>query len=315
MHFAQVGWAAVEVDGPLGGLRNTTGGDEEQLVFNFLNPDALRDNVRESAVALSLMARALDQLAIHSNDCDSLTQGPQHFDLSHLALFGHSTGATIAPLAASIEPRIGAMILSGAGGSYLNNILYKKRPIDVLLVAEALLGYAGTSRVLDARDPVLTLIQWATEPADPQLYAHKLIREPIAGAAPRQILMFQGIVNHYLMPPMANSLSLSIGVDLAGPALDETVPELAPLSHIRTLLPLNGRAQITLPASSNVLVSGGGSVTAVLVQEPGDQIDDGHEVVFQTEAPKHQYRCDLQSWARSGAPTVPPAGLSTDPCP
>jgi len=35
MHFAQVGWAAVEVDGPLGGLRNTTGGDEEYLVFNF----------------------------------------------------------------------------------------------------------------------------------------------------------------------------------------------------------------------------------------------------------------------------------------
>jgi hypothetical protein len=315
MHFAQVGWAAVEVDGPLGGLRNTTGGDEEYLVFNFLNPDALRDNVRESAVELSLMAHALNQLTLNSNDCDPLTQGAQHFDPGHLALFGHSTGATIAPLAASIEPRIGALILSGAGGSYLNNILYKKKPIDVLPVAEALLGYTGTGRVLDVRDPVLSLIQWATEPADPQLYAHKLIREPIAGAAPKQLLMFQGIVDHYILPPMANSLSLPIGLDLAGPALDETAPELAPLPHLRSLLPLSGRAQIRLPASSNVSIPGGGSVTAVLVQEPGDQVDDGHEVVFQTEAPKHQYRCFLQSWAQSGAAKVPPAGLSTDPCP
>ena len=315
MHFAQVGWAAVQVDGPLGGLRNTTGGDEEYLIFNFLNPDALRDNIRESAMETSLMARAIGQLTLDATDCDPATPGAQSFDLHRLALFSHSTGSTIGPLVGAIEPDIGAHILSGAGGSYLDNVLYKALPIDVLPVAEALLGYTGAGLALDARDPVLSLIQWAAEPADPMLYAHKLVREPIAGASPKQILMFQGIVDHYIMLPMANSLSLPLGVDLAGPAVDETAPEIAALPHILDVLPLSGRSQIALPATENFALADGGTVTAVLVQEPGDGIDDGHEVVFQTEAPKHQYRCYLQSWAETGVAKVPAAGLSTDPCP
>jgi len=127
--------------------------------------------------------------------------------------------------------------------------------------------------------------------------------------------MFQGIVDHYIMLPMANSLSLPLGVDLAGPAVDETAPEIAALPHILDVLPLSGRSQIALPATQNYALADGGTVTAVLVQEPGDGIDDGHEVVFQTEAPKHQYRCYLQSWAETGVAKVPAAGLSTDPCP
>ena len=50
------------------------------------------------------------------------------------------------------------------------------------------------------------------------------------------------------------------------------------------------------------------------MQHPGDGIEDGHEVMFQTEAPKHQYRCFLQGFAH-GAPTVPPDGAADAPCP
>ena len=317
LNFAQVGWAGVQVDGPLGGLRNTTGGDEEYLVFNFLNPDALRDNIRESAIETSLMARAIEQLTLDATDCDPSTPGTQSFDIHHLAQFSHSTGSTIGPLSAAIEPRIGAMIMSGAGGSYLNNVLYKQLPIDVLPLAELLIGYTAAGRTLVASDPVLSLIQWATEPADPQVYARLIQREPLAGGTAKQMLMFQGIVDHYIMLPMANSLSLPLGIDLAGPALDETSAEIADLPHIRTLLPLDGRSQISLPAAQNV-TRNGTALTGVLVQHLQDNIDDGHEIVFQTPQPMHQYRCYLQSWAQTGTATVPATDdstLATDPCP
>ncbi len=52
----------------------------------------------------------------------------------------------------------------------------------------------------------------------------------------------------------------------------------------------------------------------MVVQHPGDAIEDGHEVVFQTEPPKHQYRCFLLSFAK-GLPKVPPDDTADAPCP
>ena len=315
MNFAEVGFAAVEVDGPLGGLRNTTHGDEQYLVFNFLNPEALRDNIRESAVELSIMARALGRVivtAAEAANCPGTSAGAQRFDLGHLALWGHSTGATIAPLAAAIEPKIGAVLLSGSGGSYLENVLWKKEPLDVKPLAELLLGYTAKGLSLTASDPVLSLIQWAAEPADPQVYARRLARQPPAGTAPRHLLQFQGIVDHYILPPLVQAVSIPLGVDLAGPALDTGSAELTALglTPLEQTLAFGDRGRIGLPVRGN---QGGGALTAVVVQEPQDGVEDGHEVAFQTEAPKHQYRCFLKSWL-AGVPKVPAAGGMRDPC-
>ena len=43
-NFAAAGFAGISVDGPHGGLRNVTGGDEQFLVYNLGNPAATRDN-------------------------------------------------------------------------------------------------------------------------------------------------------------------------------------------------------------------------------------------------------------------------------
>ena len=60
-------------------------------------------------------------------------------------------------------------------------------------------------------------------------------------------------------------------------------------------------------------VPNGAKVTAVLTQHAEDGIEDGHEVVFQTEAPKHEYRCFLEG-LKTGAPIVPGPGGALDPC-
>jgi len=286
------------VDGPLGGLRNTDGWDEQFAIFNINNPEGLRDNIRQSALELILLSRVLAALSFDASSCPDVStpagDGVVALDSGHLALMGHSMGATIAPLVAALEPSYRALLLSGAGGSWIMNVVHKESPIHVRPAAEALLHYAAQGRTVTEHDPALALLQWAGEPADPQVYARGVVDAPRAGA-PRHVLMFQGILDTYIPPPVANPLSLALGLDLAGGT---------PLSD---RLDLTGGEQLSLPASGN---RHDGDVTAVVVQHPEDGIEDGHEVVFQTAAPRLQYRCFLESLG-AGVPRVTARGAAT----
>ena len=288
--LAQIGFAGVMVDGPHGGIRNVTGGDEQLLIFNFFNPTAMRDNIRQSALEVALVPALIAGVTISATACPGL-DGPAGIDVDRLALMGHSMGATIGPLSLAIEPRFRAMVLSGAGGSWIENIIRKQSPLVVRPLAELILEYEASGRTLTRTDPALNLLQWAGEPADPPIYGRRIIREPGVGA-PRHVLMLQGIVDTYILPEIANATTLSFGLDLAGEPLEATV---------EAVLPLVGGEKIPLPVSGNI----GGTTTAVVIQHREDGIEDGHEVVFQTEAPKRQYRGFLSSFARGEVPTVP----------
>jgi pimeloyl-ACP methyl ester carboxylesterase len=291
MELARVGFAGISVDGPQGGLRNVTNGDEEFLMFNVQNPPALRDNVRQSAIETILVAHVLENLTVDASNCVGVTGGPAKFDVNRLALIGHSMGASIAPLAAAWEPRFKALVMSGAGASYIDNITDKKKPVEVKPLAEALLEYP--SNTLTEHDPVLTLVQWAAEPSDSQVFARTIIQEPIEGSAPRHVLMEQGIVDNYIRPRIAAAISLSLGLDLGGTPLD-TNPKLTPVElPLEQLLPYSGRKHVDLPATGNFVV-----------QHAEDGIEDGHEVFFQTEPPKNQYRCFLKTFAAGAGPLV-----------
>ena len=126
--------------------------------------------------------------------------------------------------------------------------------------------------------------------------------------------MFQGIVDHYILPDIANATTLSIGLDLAGTELDQSPQEPAGQTPVTTLLPLAGLSTISLPAAQNLTLPDAGTSTGVLVQANGDAIEDGHEVVFQTDGPKHQYECFLKS-TLAGAPSVPVADSADAGCP
>jgi hypothetical protein len=310
MHFARVGFAGVQIDGPLGGLRNTTNGNEDFLIFNVQNAAALRDNVRESAMELSLFARMLPSLTLATPDCPGTSGGMQIVDGKHLAIMGHSMGSWIEPLVLAAERSLGLAIMSGAGASYVANVIDKLKPLAVRPYAEVLLGFTQDQRSLDAHDPALMILQWAAEPSDPQVYDRLVVREPPAGAAPIHVLMLQGIVDHYILPSIANATSLALGLDEAQPTYDAGSDELRMLKQpmLAPLLPLAGARSVSLPYAAP------SGATALVVQHPGDMIEDGHEVVFQTDPPKHQYRCFLASWLAGQVPRVPSDGNADDPC-
>lgn len=291
--FAKEGYAGVTVDGPHGGLRNVTKGDEQVLMFNILNPRAMRDNVRQSALETILLAHMLDDVTIDASGCPG-AGGTVKLDTQQLALMGHSMGATVAQPAMAYEPRFKALILSGGGASWLANLVHKQKPLNVPQVAELVLNYGKYRRKLTEQDPVVSLTQWAGDPSDAPAY-NQMMTE-------RNVLMLQGIVDHYIMPPIANASSLSLGLDLAGDPLDAETAELASLRPLEPLLAFSGRERVKYPVQGNH-----GKATAVVVQHVEDGIEDGHEVVFQTEAPKLQYRCFLRSLLL-GAPVVDEPG-------
>ena len=315
LHFARAGFAGASVDGPHGGLRNITGGDEQLLIFNILNPTAMRDNIRQSALEIVLTAHILDDVRIDASDCPGLVTpggGPVRFDTETLVLMGHSMGATILQPALAAEPRFRAAIMSGAGGSWIENLIHKESPFEVRPLAELILNYHQRGRTLHAHDPAVTLVQWAGEPADAPVYNRRIAERPPADRP--DLLMLQGIVDTYILPPIANATSLSFGLDLAGEPLDADHPELARFRPLEPLLRFSGARRIDLPASGNAGPPGGPARTAVVVQHPEGPVEDGHEVVFQTDPPKHQYRCFLQTLAAGGVPVVPIPGGVGDAC-
>lgn len=289
--FARVGWAAISVDGPHGGMRNTSAPNwsaEQTLVFNILNMAGTRDNVRQSALELALTTRMIEDLRFDASMCPE-GSADARFDDAELTMFGHSMGATISPLAVAVEPRIRALLLSGAGGSWIENIIHKQLPIPVRGGFQSILGVTGAYEIHE-HDPSMMLLQWAGESADPPVYAEAI------RANGAHILMMQGIIDHYILPPIANSLSLALELDLAGEALDTSVYDFTPLGDH---LAFSEGEAIALPASGNQ-----NDVTAVVVQYNQDPVEDGHEVVFQLEEPKAQYRCFLETLQR-GTPVVP----------
>jgi hypothetical protein len=321
LYYAAAGFAGASIDGPLGGLRNPqmpdTDYNEDYTVFNVANPPALRDNIRQSAVELSLTASILAGLSLDASSCPGATTpdgGMVHFDGGTMALMSHSMGSTISPLTLAFEPRYRAAILSGAGGSWVENIIYKLLPLDVKPAVQLLLGInPANGYTLGEGDPIVNVFQWAAEPADAPVYDGRTVHDPVDGPA-RNVLKVQGIIDHYILPPICNATSLSLGLDLAGPALDGMNPGLSMYTPLTDVLYLSGRAQITLPASGNVKVGDGGVVTAVVTQHPADGIEDGHEVIFQTDPPKHEYVCLLQDLAAGVTPRIPVDGPAISPC-
>ncbi len=350
--LALAGFAGVQVDNPLGGGRRRTSYVEDDAIFNIYNLGAMRDNIRQTALELALIAHALPNIVVDASACPTVsdpggdgTHGSPttRFDTSHLTLMGHSVGATVAPLTLAVEPMYRQAILSGAGGSYVNNVLYKQQPRVKIpaggsnfALREAMeAGILLHEAINDESNPKLNLLQWVGEAADPPPYNRITAASLVGDGHPVNVLMFQGLIDHYIEPPVANASSLSLGLDLAqdytnpaaerladyddsagphdpafsGGACTAASPPSATCGYQafgdrRAFDPFPGEiafsrwpaggALVPLPAQGSSLLVQHFRATADAGINSSTQ-EDGHEVMFQEVAPKHQYRCFLKS--------------------
>ncbi|MBL8955409.1 MAG: hypothetical protein JNK82_31835 [Myxococcaceae bacterium] len=376
--LARAGFAGIMIDDPMSSVRN--GGAwpiarENDQIFNALNLSAMRDNLRQAALELALVPGLLKSGSgafdfdasscpasiacdVPGGACPAVSTGvmTDTFDQRRVALIGHSVGAQVGPMAFAMNDEFGLAVFAGHNGSYINNIVYKvdPKPGDVLFghhiftmrdIAE--LGAVLRAHVDGEGSAQVNTAQQVLEAGDSPVYnatltAPRLVRGTGASTPRQYLLSIQGLVDHYIEPPIAKAADFTAGLGLAvqnfspvfpfgaldtAALFDDRTVAHGPRDDVGTMYPLGVDFHGFRPTTSDLDLSGfntnprGRSVAtlpvqlvsqSLVTQHLGDGIQDAHEVMYQVNAAKHEYKCLLRSWYLDAL--FPPApGFSRGP--
>ncbi len=310
LYLASVGVATMSIEAPLVGPREPTGNTSGIAFFNVSNPLAFRDNTRQAAIDFTSLVRMAESLAVDPALCRAaapVAGDSIRFDPSRFYFYGHSTGATVGALVLGVEPGIRAGLLSGAGGSWLYNLTIKTEPLPIAPVVRLLLRYDGGDQV-DLYDPVLNLAQTLWEPTEAINWASRWARDVRGpGAAPRDVMIVEGILDGYFPPPAVNALAIAARAEPLSPTVEDTLVTAAAW--------VGGRPRPS-GFSANLMVGSNNAVTAGVVQHAAPADVSGHYVPFELPGPKYQYRCFFDALVRTGrGVVVAPASDALAACP
>lgn len=293
--LARLGIAAMGVDQIHHGTRNPTSTDPALLFFNFTNPDAGRDNNRQSALDVVQQARLLPALTVPSALLEGADENVR-FDPSQVYFVGHSQGGLNGPLYLGIDDSARGAVLSAASGVLTPTLIHKVEPLEIPSIVRGLLGLPGATwqdafalEGFTVEHPIATLLQTWVEASDTTNYAHLIALSPRPGFAPKSVLMTEGLLDAYAPPDSIEALAGAMGAPLLEP-VHRPVPALS----------LRGLSPAAPPASGNVAE---GLATMGLLQFP----EDGHFAFQQNPAAAAQALAFLASLAQAGGPGVIPA--------
>ncbi|HUT55941.1 MAG TPA: hypothetical protein VM658_21295 [bacterium] len=289
--YAQHGIAGVGAAQQHAGER---GGLDAQLWwYNFLSPEALRDNMLQATAEASMLLRLLEKISIDPALCpDTAANGaPVKFDPELIFGMGQSLGSLILGPWGAVETDLKALIPSG-NGAYWTIFMAQENPLDMKHLAQSGRGLT-TSLGLDIFNPVITMLGTALAPGDPASYQRRYYVDPFPGRKPKHVWASFGLHDHYFFPWSQNAAILVMGLDFAGAILEPSTKDA---------LDLAGLNQLDYPVTLNKQTPQG-PVTAVAVQFDEKGALDGHHVNFQRDDAKYQYGCFLESLV-NGAPTV-----------
>lgn len=285
--------------------------DNEQSYLNFNNLPAFRDTFRQGILEQRLFLAAAKGLRVPASAlaaCPGVMLPPGAkdlgFDPDALFAMGQSMGGAYTNYLGALEPRIKAVVPTGAGGFWSFFVL----STTVLPNAAGLIGVVlATPNPLSFVHPALHLLETAWEPVDPLAYTPRLAQRPLPGQPVRQIYEPVGKGDRYFSIAVYDAMALGYGNLQAGEAVWPSMQEG---------LTLAGRGGLTpYPVVNDVTSEGGKAYTGVVVQYAGDGIADPHAIYRQLDAVKYQYGCFLETFLKKGVATVPaPAPLGT-PCP
>ncbi|MCB9539069.1 MAG: hypothetical protein H6704_22805 [Myxococcales bacterium] len=279
------------------------------LNFNNLAafPDTFRQGVIEQRLYLdALLALRLDPAVVAACDGPTLPAGADafFFRAAPVVAMGQSMGGMYANLIGAVEPRIEAVVPTGAGGFWSHFILTTSL---IPNVATAVRVLVRTDQPLTFLHPAMHLLQTAWEPAEPMVYMPRLARDPLPGHPARPTYQPIGRGDSYFPPTLYDAITLAYGHQQAGDVVWPSLQDALALAGLDGLL--------DYPVRDNRTARDGTPYTGVVVQYAGDGFSDPHTIYVQLDDVKYQYGCFFESFLRDGAATVPaPAPLGT-PCP
>jgi hypothetical protein len=279
--------------------------------LNLNNPVALRDTFRQGIVEQRIFFDALARLSVPKEvlaGCAGATlpagEAAFRYSLDRLTAQGQSMGGMYTNLIGATEPRIGAVVPTGAGGYWTYFVLQTPKVPG----AGTLLGlFLGTQQKLDALHPAMSITEAALEPVDPLASVPRLARRPLDGHPVRPIYEPVGKDDSYFPTPIYDAMAIGYGHPRAG---DEVWPTLG---EAQSLIGL--KEPVTYPLRGNAKSETGASYTGVVVMVAPPAGTDGHSVYRRVDGVMHQYACFHGSFHRTGAASVVAPGPLDSPCP
>lgn len=286
-------------------------GAESTAYLNLNNPKAFPFTFRQGAFEQRMFIEALRKLRI-APDVLAACQGPElpagetdfRFAEDQLTGMGQSMGGMYVNMIAPLEPRMKAVVPTGAGGYWGYFIL----ETSLIPGAATLLKLVvDTDATLTFLHPTMSLLTLAWEPAEPMVYMPRIARSPLPGHPVRPIYEPVGKGDSYFPTAVYDAVALAYGNEQAG---DEVWPTM------QEALALDGRQGIKgYPLSQNRTSPDGQPYTGVVVQYDGRGGNDTHNIAFEYDEVKYQYGCFLSSFLRDGVAVVPEPKPLTEPCP
>ena len=228
--LAQAGFATAGSAHPINPER--VEGASSFAYLNFQNftvfPDTFRQGVIEQRLYLdALLALELDPELV-AEGCPEL-EVPEgetvHFDPNSVVAMGQSMGGMYANMVGAVDPRLTAVVPTGAGGHWTRFIL------ETSLGGEGLFrGLLSVAIGVDDEDltwmhPALHTVQTAWEPAEPYVYASRLARRPLEGHPVRDVYQPVGLGDVYFPPVIFDGMALASGNAQAGSVVWESLQD------------------------------------------------------------------------------------------
>ena len=257
----------------------------ELLFFNISNPEAMRTNIRQSAVDEVVRARLIRESGITVPASVSATESPISIAQSPVVFFGHSQGGLNGPLFLAIDDAARGGVLSGSGSMTTITLTDKTKPDPSIaaLTKSILLALHRTEyEELNHLHPGLSLVQAIGDVVDPIHYVPMIIQRPRPGFAPKSIYQTEGVNadfsgDNYTPPYAIEVQAVAMGL-----------PWMNPVIHMTNEATYSGLDPVTIPADGLTGNLASGQASGVLAQWPASDASDGHFVVFQVAEAREQ---------------------------
>jgi hypothetical protein len=281
-------------------------GASETEYLNVGNLAAMRDTFRQGQIEQRLLVEALLALRIDGNlvtGCGgpSLPAGASAFafDPENVFAVGQSMGAMYTNQLAAIDPRIRAIVPTGAGGHWTEFILNTPLQLGAIPGLLRLLLATGPLSMLH---PVVAIGAAGLEPADPVVYVPRIARRPLPGHPVRSIYQPVAPNDSYFASVTYDTMTLAYQHPQAGP---EQWPEL---QQALALARLEG--VLEFPIEDNLRSESGEPYTGAVIpfpplSDPGGAPVDGHAIYVYRDDEKYQYSCFLRSVVDTGRARIP----------
>ena len=308
--IAEHGFASVGAALPLSPDRLPGAVATEYL--NFDNLAAFRGTFRQGVMEQRLLIRALAELEIDPAvlaGCDgpTLPAGAStfRFDPDAFAGIGQSMGGMYTNLIGAVEPRLTALVPTGAGGFWSYFIVETTLIPGITGLLGGLLRTDGEA--LTHLHPARHLLQLAWESVEPMVFMPRLSQRPLPGLSSRPVYEPVGQGDSFFPIQLYDAIALAYGHPQAGDVVWSSMQDSLSIDGLDGL--------IDYPVVDNLASEAGVPYTGVVVQSPGDGFSDPHVIFVQVPEITYQWGCFLRTAVLDGVPTVPaPAPLGT-PCP